>query len=285
MANRCETNHPYNRRVRTVSGAAFTLIELLTVIAIIAILAAILFPVFAQAREKARSTSCLSNCRQIATGLLMYAQDNDDGIIAWFRRPASTTETLRDRMWTGLLQPYIRNGNSAASPGIFQCPSWSTDKLRAGADKSECDGAGTIKFYEPIVDKYADYSIAFGVQVADLDSGAYGDGSQQFPFFLSAGSDWTKSSNGVSAPNLDYTRRIGDVARPSETAIVADGGTWRSNSYLVTFFGCEASEMHQGGGNFVFLDGHAHWIARNAQRYLMQRKDGMWASKFFYWAE
>ena len=61
-----------------MKNKAFTLIELLVVIAIIAILAAILFPVFAQAREKARQTSCLSNMKQVGLGLLMYAQDYDE---------------------------------------------------------------------------------------------------------------------------------------------------------------------------------------------------------------
>jgi len=57
---------------------AFTLIELLVVIAIIAILAAILFPVFAQAKEAAKKTTCLSNTKQMALGIYMYSNDNDD---------------------------------------------------------------------------------------------------------------------------------------------------------------------------------------------------------------
>jgi prepilin-type N-terminal cleavage/methylation domain-containing protein len=60
------------------SGAAFTLIELLVVIAIIAILAAILFPVFAQAREKGRQASCMSNLKQLALGVVQYTQDYDE---------------------------------------------------------------------------------------------------------------------------------------------------------------------------------------------------------------
>ena len=67
-----------SRSSKRDSIRAFTLIELLVVIAIIAILAAILFPVFAQAREKARSISCLSNNRQIGIALFMYVQDNDE---------------------------------------------------------------------------------------------------------------------------------------------------------------------------------------------------------------
>lgn len=88
----------------------FTLIELLVVIAIIAILAAILFPVFAQAREKARQTSCLSNGRQIGIAFGMYATDYDDFL-------PLTTYPLPSNSWTDQCQPYIKNRQ------IYRCPS------------------------------------------------------------------------------------------------------------------------------------------------------------------
>ena len=70
--------HRFIRKPRTRTGQAFTLIELLVVIAIIAILAAILFPVFARARENARRASCQSNMKQIGLGLMQYVQDYDE---------------------------------------------------------------------------------------------------------------------------------------------------------------------------------------------------------------
>jgi prepilin-type N-terminal cleavage/methylation domain-containing protein/prepilin-type processing-associated H-X9-DG protein len=91
----------------------FTLIELLVVIAIIAILAAILFPVFAKAREKARQTSCLSNLKEIGLAALMYAQDYDE------RLPLAAMyfNTPDYMVWMYVIQPYVKNIQ------IFTCPS------------------------------------------------------------------------------------------------------------------------------------------------------------------
>lgn len=96
----------------------FTLIELLVVIAIIAILAAILFPVFAQAREEARKTSCLSNLKQIGLANLMYAQDYDE---TYWNNPWPGLVTVNNvpqptQGYWDLLQPYIKNTQ------IFKCP-------------------------------------------------------------------------------------------------------------------------------------------------------------------
>jgi prepilin-type N-terminal cleavage/methylation domain-containing protein/prepilin-type processing-associated H-X9-DG protein len=107
----------FARGVSPVSShrVGFTLIELLVVIAIIAILAAILFPVFSRAREKARQTSCLSNVRQIASAISQYAQDYDERFPPRYYRwdpNVSGGPTVGD-----LTQPYVRNTQ------IFTCPS------------------------------------------------------------------------------------------------------------------------------------------------------------------
>ncbi len=100
---------------------AFTLIELLVVIAIIAILAAILFPVFAQAREKARQTSCLSNEKQMGLGLVQYTQDFDEALpLNWFGTVFNMTSANSfppQYKWMDAVYPYTKNEQ------IFSCPS------------------------------------------------------------------------------------------------------------------------------------------------------------------
>lgn len=113
----------------------FTLIELLVVIAIIAILAAILFPVFAQAREKARSLACLSNMRQLGTGFSMYTQDYDECLVPLAIQTPSPTPAVvaggANTWWPDLIQPYVKNAQ------IFRCPSLPPNRFGIGYNHPE----------------------------------------------------------------------------------------------------------------------------------------------------
>src|SRR2546421_11787534 len=114
-------------RLRKRLKSGFTLIELLVVIAIIAILAAILFPVFAQAREKARAISCVSNLNQIGKATMMYVQDYDETYPCGWDSP-----TGGKSMWRVVIQPYIQKYGRqeevvgytvhAGNFGVFLCP-------------------------------------------------------------------------------------------------------------------------------------------------------------------
>ncbi len=96
--------------------SGFTLIELLVVIAIIAILAAILFPVFARAREKARAVSCLSNIKQLGLGIMMYCQDYDE----FFPFNGPHGGDITQKWWSGRIYPYVKNQQ------LYRCPSRKT---------------------------------------------------------------------------------------------------------------------------------------------------------------
>ncbi|MEO7715979.1 MAG: DUF1559 domain-containing protein [Capsulimonas sp.] len=108
----------------TKSKSGFTLIELLVVIAIIAILAAILFPVFAKAREKARQISCVSNLKQIGLGIMQYTQDNDEIL------PMARINDGKNSPWQEQIMPYVK------STGVFKCPS--------NSDKALVNGSATV---------------------------------------------------------------------------------------------------------------------------------------------
>ncbi|MBC7526260.1 MAG: prepilin-type N-terminal cleavage/methylation domain-containing protein [Chthonomonadaceae bacterium] len=250
---------------RNGNQKGFTLIELLVVIAIIAILAAILFPVFAQAREKARGISCLSNEKNIGTAMLMYAQDFDETIVPWLVRN-SPGAVRKDRAWTGLLQPYIKNGGNFPANGIMKCPSYSEASLKKGANSVDCDGPGGLDPYFPAEEQYGNYGISFGM------SSPGGAGTQTSPLYWYPGSD----------AYAGFARAMSAVVRPAETAIVSDGTTqFKIGVGWVTTFGCEAAEAHQGGGNFVFLDGHAKRVNRNAERYIDKGTDDVYFERYF----
>jgi len=116
----------------------FTLIELLVVIAIIAILAAILFPVFARAREKARQSTCINNVKQLQLAILMYIGDYDDTFPLAHNDDSGSTALLR---WFHLIAPYVKNEQ------CWICPSWRsyrhrTDRLQTYGWNVATNGMG-----------------------------------------------------------------------------------------------------------------------------------------------
>lgn len=243
----------------TARKNAFTLIELLVVIAIIAILAAILFPVFAQAREKARAISCISNSKQIGTGLYMYSQDYDETVVPWFVRTGIPSDEWRHDLaaWPTLLQPYIKNGqpidppsgfNRVKANGIMACPSFNESKFWQTAARADCDGAGILAWMPPKW-YHANYGIGFGV--------VFGSCTQADPHAAFAGSDVRTKIMSLS-----------EINRVAETAIITDGftGIIPSGGFGTTM-GCESADSHQGGGNIIYCDSHAKWLARNIERY------------------
>ena len=113
----------------------FTLIELLVVIAIIAILAAILFPVFAKAREKARQSSCLSNVKQLTLGLMQYVQDYDEKFPGRYAVTVYPDYVYTGQRWDNVIMPYVKNTQ------VKECPSrQSTSEIDYGYNTVSTNG-------------------------------------------------------------------------------------------------------------------------------------------------
>jgi len=271
-----------NSRTR-VDCAAFTLIELLIVIAVIAILAAILFPVFAAAKESAKASTCISNERNIATAILLYVSDFDDHMVPnetghRFNPPDTEANQLLD-VWSALLQPYAHNH------GILSCPSFSTGNLAQAMDDASCDGDGTpgsgsSGFAPPAggeKDYLADYSIAFPrmsptnycgtVGAARTSSDTWPNAQTQGPHVAYPGSGWGDASPTGEKVWVDLS--LSQVLESARTAVVGDGVTeWRANVNRIDFlYGCEGQFRHHAiGANFGFLDGHAKYFPIDPER-------------------
>lgn len=223
---------------RNKSG--FTLIELLVVIAIIAILAAILFPVFAQAREKARSASCLSNTKQISLAYAMYNQDFDEGFPATVTEreaPAGTPDTLVDRApfsYRVLLQPYIK------SQQVFKCPSapaWAAPTVSAWYNTDYGCHLNEGNLVPSASNHAADYA---GTGTIDL---------RDFGF-----------NSGTPLPAIQYPASFllcADAGR-------SDGSASRGGIYPQPFAFDVSTQArfiarHTQGGNVAYADGHSKW--------------------------
>jgi prepilin-type N-terminal cleavage/methylation domain-containing protein/prepilin-type processing-associated H-X9-DG protein len=198
----------------------FTLIELLVVIAIIAILAAILFPVFAQAREAARKTQCTSNVKQIMTGILMYAQDYDELLPQGTRAGTcvnAVTGVVGQGRWMHQIHPYVKNA------GVHTCPS---DSQRAVWNPGACGN-------------FADYGYnAFMLNNQSLAS-------------VAKAAETIVIADGQSAGTEGNRFRLRpDVPAGANTWSGAPWNTWDVDESRVTY-------RHQNQANFGFLDGHA----------------------------
>jgi prepilin-type N-terminal cleavage/methylation domain-containing protein/prepilin-type processing-associated H-X9-DG protein len=239
--------------------AAFTLIELLVVIAVIAILAAFLFPVLAQTREKARAASCLSNARQIGIAMMLYMQDNDEVILPVSMptgqppQPNSPDPFLRRAdllVWAQLIQPYLR------SEQVLYCPSFNAGDYVANVTDPSCDGPDAQPLF-PARYYYSHFGIA--------PDGFAGACTSDQPRLAPPG-------NYGTSPSM---KTLAQVSRPAETAILQDNATFQSGSLsaLIHPFGCEGGTTqgvgrarHQQGCNYVFVDGHAKLMTLNPEK-------------------
>ncbi len=208
----------------------FTLIELLVVIAIIAILAAILFPVFARAREKARQTACLSNVKEIALAIMMYAQDYDERLPMGY-----DTGTPRN----GLIQttqPYTKNYQ------IHDCPSASEKSVTTSYLGSRSYGYNTRIFGANWARMLADIKRpAEIVMMGDVCGDNNANGRFHYP------------SVGPFMCDPDGTNcQVCGGSHNSRYAVPLGSHSWKYDRPGFNFI-----ERHNGTGNVGFMDGHA----------------------------
>jgi prepilin-type processing-associated H-X9-DG protein len=214
------------------------------VIAIIAILAAILFPVFAQAREKARAISCLSNTKQLALGWMMYTQDYDGA-------NPMTAQFNGDRQayWLEMVEPYIKSGGTNEvwlnKTSVFVCPNY-----RVPAPGT--DEAGNPKDPDsPSVGEYplTSYAPNFSVTTA----------------WWALGASWAGDSASVGTE--------ASIAKPSQQIMLAE-----NHSCCVETWGGGGSNnwtrarRHSGGMNYALMDGHAKWYPGPKPQYGVDEK-------------
>lgn len=219
----------------------FTLIELLVVIAIIAILAAILFPVFARARENARRTSCQSQLKQVGLGFKQYIQDYDE------KFPLVQVNTLADVRppyatpygWADSLQPYLK------STQIYQCPS----EVQTPDANSNSDGNNFTDYW---------YNSVLGSASGNTMTGFTGVSEAALTFISNtvlAGDG--SAGNARSSSNGETT-----ASGTNRTGLPASAVNTSSATAVILYVNgtTNATVRHLDGINFAFADGHVKWL-------------------------
>ncbi len=228
------------------SKSGFTLIELLVVIAIIAILAAILFPVFAKAREKARQTTCLSNMKQIALSMTMYAQDSDE-IFPPGRYYGPNVPVAQ--AWDDYIAPYaVKSGaryyGDKVSNAYLECPSDTTPRSGTSVNKRSY---AVVSWYRP------DEAWKQEVTLPSGDAIMSGRAQSEFPApastFLLV--EMPTPGNRI-ANNTDVAAR-----GPNGNNTSGYGQTGGLNSMVGSI---TIKPSHSDGWNYAFADGHAKWM-------------------------
>jgi len=234
------------------SRSGFTLIELLVVIAIIAILAAILFPVFAQAREKARAISCVSNMKELSLAWIMYAEDYDETYAF-----SAFQEYGYQVYWMQVVDPYVKGGVSSTGQqdvtkklSIYVCPDFAfpvplfDEAGNSSYDPSNGFQPGTQGAY-PL--------ISYAPNIAITSA------------WWALGQSWAGDSQ---SPGTDSA-----IGKPSQMIMLAennDGGACCVETGILDFGGAinglgngsstwSRARRHTGGMNYAMVDGHVKW--------------------------
>jgi len=219
-------SHRRTNRPCSKTGAAFTLIELLVVIAIIAILAAILFPVFASARAKARQTACLNNEKQIGTALMMYCQDFDETLPLNSGDVSDYLKAGAAANWIVGIQPYLKNTDV-----VFVCPDSVPAINNSGPDGSSAVptqfGNTSMQGNAAVMQK----PLAFLPAPANL---------------IFVGEEHISVNRALLRPRVKPNTCPPNPV-PYEGWHGVIGGKERYNN------------NHSGGGNLMYCDGHAKW--------------------------
>lgn len=247
------------KRSHSPARSGFTLIELLVVIAIIAILAAILFPVFAKARAKARAISCISNEKQIGLGLMQYVQDYDECVPLVRDIAVGPIFTAQEKTWKDLVYPYIKSGGrnynggqtytTEGNGGVFQCP-----ENTAAWSNSQAWGLGPGQPGDETTRYPRSYAVNTDAGLNELGKDSSGNQKQFWPTSYSVGAASVGTiQNPASTIMVGETR----IVYPDIHAVYLsyevkpDGTPWGGQSYSVI-------QGHGGGmTNFIFFDGHA----------------------------